>query len=80
MTNTKTFILAALTALSLGAGTAMAQDSAFFTEQARQMRTSPAFGQAVPMTAHAANTAPQYGSSDRPTYDFTLPELDGGGG
>jgi hypothetical protein len=70
MTNTKTFILAALTALSLGAGTAMAQ----------QMRTSPAFGQAVSMTAQAANTAPQYGSSDRPTYDFTLPELDGGGG
>jgi len=62
MTNIKTLMLAAAAALSLGAGTAVAQDSAFFTEQAQQWphaATSQVRGQAVPMTMQ-----PQAGSSD----------------
>jgi hypothetical protein len=55
-------MLAAAAAFSLGMGTAMAQDSAFFTEQAQQWPhavTSPASRQAAPITMQ-----PQAGSSD----------------
>jgi len=55
-------MLAAAATLALGAGTAMAQDSAFFTEQALQSPAgiaAPAYSHAVPLTGQ-----PQAGSSD----------------
>jgi hypothetical protein len=62
MTNTKTFVLAAVAALSLGIGTAMAQDSAFFTEQGQQMlgtTVAPAYSH-----GRAVIGEPQSGSAD----------------
>lgn len=61
MTKIKTLMLAAAAALSLGVGTAMAQDgpdSSFPLEMQRQL-TTPAGKQAVPMSSQ-----PQAGSSD----------------
>jgi hypothetical protein len=62
MTNTKTFILAAAAALSLGMGTAMAQDSAFFTEQGQQWPGA----KVAPGYSHdrAVFGEPQSGSAD----------------
>jgi hypothetical protein len=81
MTNTKTLMLAAAAALSLGVGTAMAQDgpdSSFPLEQQHQL-TTPAGQQAVPMSSQ-----PQAGSSDverAPAYPApTLIGGDGSGG
>jgi hypothetical protein len=77
MTNTKSLLLAAVAALSLGVGTAMAQDSAFFTEQAQQWPHS----QVAPITVQpAANAAPQPGSSDRAVTTSSWPVLEGGDG
>ena len=60
MTNTKTLMLAALAALSLSAGSAMAQDSAFWTEEGQQVQHS----QPAPMTFHSsAKDAPRDASS-----------------
>jgi hypothetical protein len=77
MTNTKSLMLAAVASLSLGVGTAMAQDSAFFTEQAQQWPHS----HVAPMTVHsAANAVPQYGSADRAATTSSWPVLEGGDG
>jgi hypothetical protein len=87
MTSTKTLVLAAVTALSLGVGTAMAQESAggvnggpnetalFNKALARQARPS-----AAPTDAAPPNV-PQYGSSDRSNVSmwWGLAGRDGGG-
>jgi hypothetical protein len=80
MKNTKTLMLAALTALSLGVGTAMAQESAggvgsYETEQLNKLLA----GQHAAAAANA--DAPQYGSSDRTdTSNRLVPVLTGGDG
>ena len=61
MTNTKSLILAAVAALSLGVGSAMAQESAGGAD----VNSQPAFPGVAPLR-HTAPTAsqPQAGSSD----------------
>jgi hypothetical protein len=77
MINTKSLLLAAMVVSSLGAGTAMAQDSAFFTEQAQQWPHT----QVAPTTVHADPAAAlQFGSSDRASAISTWPVLEGGDG
>jgi hypothetical protein len=77
MINTKSLSLAAMVAFSLGVGTAMAQDSAFFTEQAQQWAQGPvASAPALPN----ANPAPQYGSSDGANAISSWSALQGGDG
>ena len=77
---TKTLMLAALTALSVGVGTAMAQESAGGAD----VNSQPAFGWSAPVRHAAPVTAqPQAGSSDvdrarTPTYpEQTLLGADG---
>jgi hypothetical protein len=67
----KTLMLAALTVLSLGIGTAMAQESAggvnagpYETMQLNQMLAQQAAA-AIARAGTPANRAPQFGSSDR---------------
>jgi hypothetical protein len=84
MTTTKTLVLAALTALSLGAGTAMAQESgggyiAGPSEQRSLLAQSQAYGTQVKAALATHANAPQYGSSDR-TSVTTWPALQGGDG
>ena len=80
MTTTKSLMIAALAALSLGVGTAMAQESAggagfgpYETSQLNKILAQ----QPAAVTAHA----PQYGSSDvaQSTY-WPTPVLQGGDG
>jgi hypothetical protein len=77
MTNTKSLMLAAVAALSLGLGTAaMAQDSAFFLEQDQQLH-----GRTAPLTVQpSVNGAPQSGSADRSDAISSWPVLQGGDG
>jgi hypothetical protein len=82
MNTTKTFILAGLTALSLGVGTAMAQESAggYIAgpfEQRELLAASRALATRAPLPN--ADVAPQYGSADR-TNLSTWPALQGGDG
>jgi hypothetical protein len=86
MKSTKTLMLAALTVMSLGIGTAMAQESAggYIAgpfEQRELLAQSHAYGDqvATALAAPGANAAPQYGSSDRAsTTNWTV--LEGGDG
>jgi hypothetical protein len=78
MKTTKSLMLAALAALSLGVGTAMAQESSgapgpYETAQLNQMLAAQ---HAAALAA--SNHAPQYGSSERPV--FPVPTLQGGDG
>jgi hypothetical protein len=81
MTNTKSFMLAAVATLSLGLGTAaMAQESAggYIAgpfEQQRLLNTSR-----HSLAAPGANPAPQFGSSDRVSPISSWPALQGGDG
>ena len=84
MTNIKTLMLAAATVLSLGAGTAMAQDLAFFLEQDQALGVSRTHQVApvMPVTSQ-----PQAGSSDvdqqfrtQPYVPQVLQGADGNGG
>ena len=58
MTNTKTLMLAAVAALSLGIGSAMAQESPGGSDANNQPTFAP-LGHAAPLSSH-----PQAGSSD----------------
>ena len=88
MKTTKTLMLTALTALSLGAGAAMAQESAGGVNAGpyETMELNNLLAQQQAAAAQAANTeaatrAPQYGSSERPVYPVpTLESADGNGG
>jgi hypothetical protein len=84
---TKSLMLAAVTALSLGVGTAMAQESAggvnagpYETAQLNKMlaqQTAAANARAATASIHA----PQFGSSDRTsTTNWTVLGADGNGG
>ena len=77
MTNTKSLMLAAVAALSLGLGAvAMAQDSAFFLEQDQQLH-----GRTAPLTVQpSVKGAPQSGSADRSDAISSWPVLQGGDG
>jgi hypothetical protein len=77
MTNTKSLMLAAVAALSLGFGTAvMAQDSAFFLEQDQQLH-----GRTAPLTVQpSVKGAPEFGSADRASTISSWPALQGGDG
>jgi energy-converting hydrogenase Eha subunit F len=85
MTNIKSLMLAAVTALSLGVGTAMAQESAgdrpgpYETMELKQMLAQQAAA-AKARTAQASTAEPQYGSSDRIATPDLMPTLEGGGG
>ena len=90
MKTTKTLMLAAVAALSLGVGTAMAQESAggvdalpYETMQLHQARQSAAIA-GNSQAAYDAAHAPQYGSSDVTTpRNVLVPPLlgaDGNGG
>ncbi len=86
MTTTKTLMLAALTALSLGAGAAMAQESPGGVgsgpyEMQQLNKALATYHANVAQAASTANRTPQYGSSDRPAYPVpTLEGSDGNGG
>jgi len=91
MKTTKILALAALAALSLGVGTAMAQESAggYIAspfEQRELLAQSHAYGDrvtaALAAPSAAANAAPQYGSSDSTSTTTTTawPVLQGGDG
>ena len=86
MSTTKTLVLAALTALTLGTGAAMAQESGggVGSEPYVMQQLSKALATFHATEAQAASTAnrtPQYGSSDRPAYPVpTLEGSDGNGG
>jgi hypothetical protein len=89
MSTTKTLMLTALTVLSLGAGAAMAQESAGgyiagpFEQRellnSGRAATSGAAIHADTQAAPASQVAPQYGSSDRVNLD-SWPVLEGGDG
>jgi hypothetical protein len=78
MTNAKTLMLAAVAALSLGVGTAMAQESAggyiAGPFEQRELLIQSRHAAAAPV-----NAEPQYGSSDR-TSTTTWPVLQGADG
>jgi hypothetical protein len=84
MTTTKTLMLAALTALSLGAGTATAQESgggyiAGPSEQRSLLAQSQVHRAQVKSALATHADATQYGSSDR-TSVTDWPALQGGDG
>jgi hypothetical protein len=84
MNTSKTFMLAAATALSFGMGTAMAQESAGGyiagpMEQRELLAQSEAYGAQVKSALAAQAHQPQYGSSDR-TNESSWPVLEGGDG
>jgi hypothetical protein len=82
MKTTKTLMLAALTALSLGVGTAMAQESAGGVGDGPWETHELNVLLAGQRAAAAANAhAPQYGSSDRATTaNPPAPDLEGADG
>jgi hypothetical protein len=81
MTNTKTLLLAGFAALSMGVGTAMAQESAGgyiagpFDQQ--NTRSVPAFRSGS--EAQTLSQTPQYGGADH-TVTSSWPVLEGGDG
>jgi hypothetical protein len=78
MTNIKTLTLAAVTALSLGIGTAMAQESSGAVGPYERAELSQMLAAQHAAALAAAKHAPQYGSSERPV--FPVPTLQGGDG
>jgi hypothetical protein len=85
MNTIKTLILAAVTALSLGAGAAMAQESAGgyiagpFEQQELLNNSRAVTPGATRVHAGVSNVAPQYGSADRSNVS-SWPVLEGGDG
>jgi hypothetical protein len=83
--NTKTLMLAAAAALSLGIGTAMAQESAGGyaaspSEDRQLLQQSEAYGAQVKAALAAHANQPQYGSSDSTSQQTNWPVLQGGDG
>jgi hypothetical protein len=84
MNTSKTLMLAAVAAMGLGIGTAMAQESAggFIAgpmEQRELLAESQEYGAQVKSALAAQANQPQYGSSDR-TNQSNWPVLEGGDG
>jgi hypothetical protein len=78
MTNIKTLTLAAVTALSLGFGTAMAQESSGAVGPYERAELSQMLAAQHAAALAASKHTPQYGSSERPV--FPVPTLQGGDG
>ena len=81
MSNIKTLTLAAVTALSLGLGTAMAQESSGAPGPYETAQLNQILAAQHAAALAAAKHAPQYGSSERPVFPVqTLQGGDGSGG
>jgi curli biogenesis system outer membrane secretion channel CsgG len=84
MKTSKTLMLAAVAAMAVGIGAAMAQESsggyiAGPMEQRELLAQSQAYGARVKSALAAQANQPQYGSSDR-TNESIWPALQGGDG